>query len=199
MSRNEKDKCGISCIGVEVNEEMSKKAKRRTRKYPRSKVVQGTLVEEEDLDISELSQQESQWLAGDVKHVRGAPNVLDNVFPRIDLLILDGGEFSTYAEFKLLEERLCGWLVLDNTKTRKCQRILREIRLSTKYSLIFESNERNGVAIAKIVGKAKTQALSHHRSVKGAFFNFYSSEFNCNTVDANSSRIGCCPTAGLVY
>lgn len=83
--------------------------------------------------------------------MRMVPMSLDMVPDRIDLLILDGGEFSTFAEFKTLESRINNWVLLDDIQTRKCKRLFAELSNSVQYSLVGTSSERNGTAVFRKV------------------------------------------------
>jgi predicted O-methyltransferase YrrM len=148
---------GVQCLGLEVDKKMHARASRYLSRSPWFAVVNGSIVDENQLDRSDLSGTEIEWLAEDVRRIREAEYMASRIFPKIDLLILDGGEFSTYAEFKLLEGRLTrgGWLILDDTKTRKCSRVLTEVKSNPGFSLVYESDERNGVAVARVNGPVK--------------------------------------------
>ena len=134
-------------LGLEANGQMYKKAKNRIRKYQFYKVVHGHIVEVDELDSSNLTQSEVNWFEEDSQFIKNSPNVLSMLPESIDLLLLDGGEFSTYAEFKKLEKRLCKFLILDDTQTRKSSHILKYTKNSQQFRTIFESQERNGVAV----------------------------------------------------
>ncbi len=138
-------------IGFEIHEGMHKKSERFLNQYDFFNVVYGSIVLPEELDNLNLSKEEQVWFQQDIQKMTSAPIVEDLIPDEIDLLILDGGEFSTYAEFKKLENRTHKWVVLDDTKTRKCQRILEEIKLNGRYLLVSESDERNGTAVIRVV------------------------------------------------
>ncbi len=73
------------------------------------------------------------------------PN-LPNVF---DVLLLDGGEFTTYYEFQLLKNR-CKILLLDDINIDKCKLIVEEIKSDTSWNIIVEEKQkRNGYLIAE--------------------------------------------------
>ena len=72
---------------------------------------------------------------------------MDEGSNEIDLLILDGGEFSTYSEFQLLKSRVTKYVVLDDIFTRKCKKILQEVQSSNEFEVIYFSTERNGSAV----------------------------------------------------
>jgi hypothetical protein len=71
------------------------------------------------------------------------PNVLSQIPKQIDLLILDGGEFSTYAEWVTLKDR-SKIIMLDDTNVLKCKQIVSESSTSPDYQLLTKSDERNG-------------------------------------------------------
>jgi hypothetical protein len=134
-------------IGVEVNFQMWKRASKNLRKDIFFKVLHGSLIESSSLDSSDLTELEKNWFAEDLKHLESSPLVLAEIPNAIDLLVLDGGEFSTYSEYQVLKARVSKWLVLDDTNLRKCKRVLNEAVNIDGFSVVFWSNERNGVAV----------------------------------------------------
>ena len=134
-------------IGLETNQVMFKKALINLRKIKEYELIWGSIVSEQELDVENLSPLESEWLKKDCLDLKKAPNVLEKIPNAIDLLILDGGEFSTYSEFKKLQSRVTQWIILDDTYTRKCRRILKEISHFPDWKVFYISEERNGTAI----------------------------------------------------
>jgi beta-glucosidase/6-phospho-beta-glucosidase/beta-galactosidase len=61
--------------------------------------------------------------------------------------LLDGGEFSSYAEYVALKDRVVKWLILDDVNVRKNCRVLKEAIESGDFTQVWKSNERNGTAI----------------------------------------------------
>ena len=61
-----------------------------------------------------------------------------------DVILLDGGEFTTYYEFNKLKDK-CKFLLLDDTNTCKCKKIVEEIKASNNWKILMENNEGNGV------------------------------------------------------
>jgi len=72
------------------------------------------------------------------------PN-LPNVF---DIILLDGGEFTTYYEFQLLKNR-CKILMLDDTNVDKCKKIVEELHSDPTWKIIKQMHTRNGYIIAE--------------------------------------------------
>lgn len=63
-----------------------------------------------------------------------------------DMILLDGGEFSTYQDWMALRGLEPKVVALDDTRVMKCERLLRELK-EAKWEVLFESEERNGCAI----------------------------------------------------
>ena len=103
-----------------------------------AKLIHGRLVDRENLDTENLTESEIGWMEQDIKGYSECPNVVSMLPNCIDLVVLDGGEFSTKAEFILLEHRT-SMFVLDDTQSRKC-RWIREYALSnqSKYQILFD-------------------------------------------------------------
>jgi hypothetical protein len=70
---------------------------------------------------------------------------LPNIF---DVLLLDGGEFTTYYEFQILKNR-CKILMLDDINTDKCKLIVNEIESDPSWKIIKKEMTRNGFLIAE--------------------------------------------------
>ena len=65
-----------------------------------------------------------------------------------DVILLDGGEFTTYYEFQLLKDR-CKILMLDDINVDKCKLIVKEIEHDPSWKIIKKENIRNGFLIAE--------------------------------------------------
>jgi len=65
-----------------------------------------------------------------------------------DVILLDGGEFTTYYEFQILKTR-CKILMLDDTNVDKCKLIVKEIKSDKSWKIIKSNNVRNGYLIAE--------------------------------------------------
>ena len=65
-----------------------------------------------------------------------------------DVILLDGGEFTTYYDFQNIKNR-CKILMLDDTETNKCNLIVKELISDSKWKIIKKENERNGYLIAE--------------------------------------------------
>jgi hypothetical protein len=65
-----------------------------------------------------------------------------------DVILLDGGEFTTYYEFQLLKNR-CKILMLDDINVDKCKLIVSEILADPTWKIIKKQNIRNWYLIAE--------------------------------------------------
>jgi hypothetical protein len=92
---------------------------------------------------------QKKWLVEDVDNYNKVKNVLDILPEKIDLLILDGGEFSSLAEFNKLKDRT-KYFILDDTNPIKNFEVANIMRADDNYQILFDdSNDRNGFLISK--------------------------------------------------
>ena len=136
----------------ECNLDMYVKAVGNNNLNANFQIIHGKLVEERDItdwfDINTLTAEQLGWLKGDLHWMSSSPNVFHTIPEKIDLLILDGGEFSTYKEWLLLKDRVT-YVVLDDVLCLKTKRIRQEL-LGTCEILLDCLTERNGFFIGKI-------------------------------------------------
>lgn len=90
------------------------------------------------------------WNDIDFENMKHKPLFLnrDDVPYFYDVILLDGGEFTTYYEFNKLKNK-CKFLFLDDTTTCKCKKIVEEIKNSGNWKILMESNEGNGVLVCE--------------------------------------------------
>ena len=87
------------------------------------------------------------WYEKDLRLLKKSINVLDKLPTKIDLLILDGGEYTTYPEFIKLKDRT-KIIVIDDTNILKSKRIRLELMSNNDFVMIDDNqNERNGYSI----------------------------------------------------
>jgi hypothetical protein len=87
------------------------------------------------------------WYNEDLKNINNSKNVLNQIPEKIDFLILDGGEYSSWAEFLILKDR-SRIIFLDDTKPPTIKNFMaREDLLKTHKVIIDDLNSRNGYAI----------------------------------------------------
>lgn len=158
---------------IEADAEMHKAASRfyRHRKLPVDLVHGATLVPEDYLPYEaylpriELAQYEREapgthrrWYDAELHLAASAPrrDLLRDMLAqgaRFDLVLLDGGEFSSSAELELLEPAIDGWLVLDDTNPvrsiKNAENRERVLASSDWEVLVDEQDDRCGWLAAK--------------------------------------------------
>tara|TARA_Y100000593_G_scaffold94326_1_gene192899 strand:+ start:1435 stop:2058 length:624 start_codon:yes stop_codon:yes gene_type:complete len=88
-----------------------------------------------------------RFFDGDLKAFKSCGNkahLLNDM--EIDVLLLDGGEFSTFAEFKLLKPR-SKIIILDDTRELKTKMAHEELLNDLEWDCVIDSNARNGFSI----------------------------------------------------
>jgi hypothetical protein len=114
-------------------------------------ILNGKIVDEKTItdwfNVEDLTEEQKKWLQQDIDRMSKIENMLYSVPEKIDLLILDGGEFSTYKEWHLLKNKV-KYAVFDDTTALKCKRIRSEI-IENKEFLVLADNlkERNGFLV----------------------------------------------------
>jgi hypothetical protein len=88
------------------------------------------------------------WNQVDFDNMRGKPMFLEraDLPPVFDVVLLDGGEYTTWYEYLALKNR-CRVLALDDTNVAKCRKIVWEVIDDPGWKVILNSNERNGTFI----------------------------------------------------
>ena len=64
------------------------------------------------------------------------------------MILLDGGEFSTYPEWEKLKNR-CHLILLDDINVLKCEKIYSELINNPEYKLLEETKEGYGFCLFK--------------------------------------------------
>lgn len=100
------------------------------------------------------NKQYNYWHEVDVENMKACIPFLErkdipNLF---DVIFLDGGEFTTYHEYQALKNK-CNYLLLDDTNTNKCMKIVEEIyNDKSKWEILaHDKNERNGILLCKSI------------------------------------------------
>lgn len=140
----------------------------------RFKILHGTIIKQEDMnwiDLDKIREEVNRgvapseihpehlklWLACDLDAIASSPYLYEHIPTQIDMLILDGGEYSTYPEWLKLKDRT-KIFVLDDTKYLKCKRIREEMINSGKYRVIVDNqNDRNGYTILELKNVQNTK------------------------------------------
>ena len=114
-------------------------------------LLNATILDEQDWkDAREMFKNDlvQAWFDTDYKHSKLLKNIYTDL-SEFDAILLDGGEYTTYAEFKKLLPLCKSLMLLDDTKTCKCMKIVEELNNNPEWQIIFQTDERNGFAIYK--------------------------------------------------
>jgi hypothetical protein len=120
-------------------------------------LINGRIIEKEELlSLEELRGYSNYildwetWHKEDVFNIELCENVLNTLPLEIDLLLLDGGEFSTFSEFNKLKDRT-KYILCDDTRTAKCSKVVEELKKDANFQIIFDNqtDNRNGFTAFK--------------------------------------------------
>ena len=93
-----------------------------------------------------------EWHRVDMENMKKCKIFLERTdLPEIfDVVLLDGGEFTTYFEYQLIKDRF-KYLLLDDINVAKCTKIVEEIKSEPEKWMIIQENRysRNGFMVCK--------------------------------------------------
>ena len=151
----ESDK-NINFYSIESDAHCFKAAKKNLRNNLENvNLILGRVHEVDDLDYVNKNtiieygygEIEYEWFIQDLRRYKKINNVLSQIPNTIDILLLDGGEFSGYADFLSLYLR-SKFIVLDDTNKFKQYNVLIFIEEhKDNFELIYDSENRGGVKI----------------------------------------------------
>ena len=122
-------------------------------------IIHGKIIESNEVISQNLNNVQEQWLSADLNNYSSCPNVIDMILEyQYDVVLLDGGEFSTYAEFLKLKE-ITKTLILDDTNELKNQKVLQVLNNDSRWQAEIISNDRNGFAIYRNVEYARDRKV----------------------------------------
>jgi len=143
-------------ISIEANSEMYNSAINLWSDHlgDNFKILHGKIVEIENLFTADeiLKEQDFHsdwinWLHQDLIAMSHCQNVVNQLPEKIDVTLLDGGEFSSFAEYEALKERTQVF-ILDDTKVLKNRRVRQELIVDPSWNcLIDRQDERNGYSV----------------------------------------------------
>ena len=139
----------VVALSLEANESIHRIARSNLSQYAQGglELIHGTIVGSSELSTELLSAEEKKWLQDDLDVIERAPRVEHLMPDNVDFLLLDGGEFSSEAEFKFFENRLKRWLLLDDTKVRKNRNVEMILQSSANWIRCDFGDDRNGWSV----------------------------------------------------
>ena len=143
---------------LECNKEKCALAALRYKDVPGVHILNEVFLREIPADIEEIfpelktDAEFRYWNKVDFENMSDKPLFLERTdLPAIfDLVLLDGGEFTTWYEYLAIKDR-CKILALDDTNVAKCRRIVEDLKAQPdKWEIIIEdTQERNGNVVAR--------------------------------------------------
>ena len=141
---------------LECNNKKSEYAKDLYKNIENVFILNEVLLNEKPNDIYDIfpilleNEQYKYWNDIDFNNMKDKKLFLENNdLPEIfDLVLLDGGEFTTWYEYNIIKDR-CKILVLDDINTFKCKKIVEDIKSSNNWNILIENNERNGILVCE--------------------------------------------------
>ena len=98
--------------------------------------------------FSEVEHHYAIWYDKDAIDYETTPLADTNQLPtEVDVIILDGGEFSGYADWLALKDKNPKVVCLDDSNIMKNERVYKELSEDPKWELLTGDNDRNGWAI----------------------------------------------------
>lgn len=114
------------------------------------KILHGRIVEEEELIHRNISDHRKEWLADDINNYNKCNNIWNIIDDYYDVVLLDGGEFSTFSEFTKLKDKTKIFL-LDDVREIKNTDVVAYLIASPDWEEVLSANERNGFSVFKRV------------------------------------------------
>ena len=142
---------------LECNSDKASQAKELYQNVPKIHILNEVIWNEEPDDFYDIFPQckthdlYKKWNDVDMINMKKCDLFLNrpNLPKMFDVLLLDGGEFTTYYEFQMLKNR-CKILMLDDIYTDKCKLIVEDIKKNNDvWKIIHEEKVRNGFLIAE--------------------------------------------------
>lgn len=101
-------------ISIESSPKMYREALENVGSIPGVELWLGRIIEPESIPELFLNEIQKTWLVEDLANYKKVPNVLEELPQKADLIIFDGGEFTSELEFSLISKR-AKYIILDDT------------------------------------------------------------------------------------
>ncbi len=134
----------FSITTLETDKIAYKKARKNLKGKNEIELKYGRIIEISDLPDGEninfkkhnLNPENIEWLYQDIRRYKKTKNIYPDLDSSYDFILFDGGEFSTFAEFKKLYKKT-KYFCLDDIYTYKQYEVIKYIESSpTKFRLI---------------------------------------------------------------
>tara|TARA_Y100000004_G_C8860148_1_gene388677 strand:+ start:15 stop:626 length:612 start_codon:yes stop_codon:yes gene_type:complete len=144
-------------ISIEADPQMYELAVKNNRSKPEVSIFHGK-ISDEMIDIDSFGPEffidysidiKKQWYKEDIFRLSSCDNILNHLPNKIDFLILDGGEFTSYSEYKILKPR-SRFIFCDDTSAPAMKNVFSRKDLLENHKIIYDfPEERNGFCLAE--------------------------------------------------
>ena len=146
-------------LSLESNKQFHEQAIKNLPKLKNFDLLLGRIIEVDELfQINDMGESYysvispnmlKEWRDEDIQNYNKISNIFDKIPESIDLAILDGGEFSSFQEFKKIEDRT-SYFILDDTNIMKNFKVSEYMRNNKNYEILFDvPSDRNGFLVSK--------------------------------------------------
>ena len=145
---------------LEANAEKARSSQSRYAKNDRIEIIHARLLGDYSVDRTIFKNFVEQWRHVDDANLQTAPVFWGSVSaPKsFDVVLLDGGEYTTYPEWRALRTRT-RWLLLDDTNADKCRQVLADVRRDPTWEVVEAFDERNGCALCRRTAPVHTRRI----------------------------------------
>lgn len=159
LQRSSEDRYGVKLYALENNVERYKEAEAFWEQYPEAhpylRLLYGRITDIPMKPIREYYKEPlfrphmEEWYNGEREQYDKSENVLGRIRELIDVVVLDGGEFTTDGDFKeMLRRKTIQLFVLDDTNMIKCHKIVRFLERREGWLRVHgDEKDRNGYMI----------------------------------------------------
>jgi len=150
-----KDKTYNSFISIECNKDKHLIAIRNLSSLIKEndKLLWGSIVKADEINIDRVYEifpafkdntEFQRWHSIDIKNIEISPYIFDELPEKIDVVLFDGGEFTTYFEFEKIFSMCNRFIFLDDCNVDKCMRIRNYLKSLENWKEFVYIPERNG-------------------------------------------------------
>lgn len=143
-------------ISLETNKDKNETAKKNLANLltNNTNLLWGSILKSEEItNIEEIfpeftnNSEFKRWHSIDVLNIDNSPYIMDKIPNELDFVLFDGGEFTTYYEFKKIFPRCKQFIALDDVNVSKCAKIRDFLKNQPNWKEIEYMNERNGFSL----------------------------------------------------
>jgi predicted O-methyltransferase YrrM len=135
---------------LECNKDKANFASNLYKNISNIHILNESLVNQEDIKDAKSVFPDiiDKWHVVDVENIKNCNQFLERKdIPQLfDVILLDGGEYTTYFEFLKIKDK-CRVLMMDDVNTDKCKKIVEILNNDNTWRLVYFDHQRNGFAV----------------------------------------------------